>query len=568
MLVIKQISLCFSLLSLIIPTVCASPSEADTVEIHQLIRKARSLSSTNEAGAQELYTKALKCADSLNFQDEMVVTAIVARADFETYNGKLDSSIYFSLKALKYYEDQGNKKEMVQMLGRIGDVLRGNGMYDKSYDYFHQALNLLTSLNDSNLLAAIYNRMAASYFEDPRISLDTASKYATLSLAISRKLDIQRRIFNNLNILGSIETKRGNYEKALDLYYQALPILLNVAPHEEPLVLTNMARNYELLNNFRKAEELSLRSLELARKYNIPQYIGLACLNLTTIYKKTGKYEKAFTYLDLYHEVQARLMSQRVLVQVQDFDNRIAMQKKVDENRRLEYEQKITKGRFQFAFILSILLFFILLSTVGFLIFQQRQRRKMDRIVAKLDQSNLVQRRFISILAHDLRSPFNSILGFSEILKNDTNLSREEHDMAVNALYSSSHSAFQLLERLLEWSRLQSGAIQPEKKPFNLNDQITETFSLLEHNAGQKRISLEFNTQTRVDLFTDPDMIHTAIRNIVSNAIKFTHPGGSVKVSLETRNNQVLIIVKDTGIGMTPDAVSYTHLTLPTNREV
>lgn len=531
-------------------------SGQDSVRVHNMIRKGRVLDDSDGAAAQSFYNRAVRLADSLNLQDEMIAYTLVAMADYDTYRGKLDSAMHLSLKALKFYEDNGKTKESIRSLSRIGDILRANGMYDKSYDYFRKALRILREVNDSTLLASVYNRLSASYYEDLKVSLDSSSKYALLSLSIARKLNLRGRISNNLNILGSIESKKGNYLKAIDYYNQALPILSEVAPVDMALTLANMGSNYEKIKNYGKAEEANLKALELARKAGIPQYIWMACKNLSSTYQVTGRYKEACKYLELYSQIESELLSQRVLVQVQDFDNRIEIEKRNDENKRLEYEQQITKGQFKFTLILSIFLFFILISAAVFLVFQQKQRRKINQVVAKLDQSNVVLRRFISILAHDLRSPFNSILGFSDILKNEPDLSEREREMAVNSLSQTSHLTYHLLERLLEWSQLESGSIHPKKKLFILNEHIVETISLLNHAAQLKNIVLEFKAIAEVKIFADPNMIQTAVRNVISNAIKFTRPGGWVSVSLETSEDIVHVVIQDNGIGMTADVLN------------
>lgn len=543
------------LLTVFVVQAVASHRTGDSVEVRRLIRQGFALSGSDERMTYELLGRALKLADSIQFQDDTVIQALVALADYETYHGKLDASIKFSLRALKYYEEHARIKEQIRTLSRVGDILRANGMYQNGYGYFYQALNLLKKYPDSTLLATVYNRMAACFFEDLSVDLDSTVKYAGMSLDISRKLNLLPRIFNNLNILGSVESKRKNYRAALKYYHEALPILLVSSPKEEPLILANMARNYELIRDYDKAEELSLKAVLLARKYAIPQYSMMGFMNLSSVYKAKGNYREALKYLDSANRLEFRLLSQRVLVQVQEFNNRIEMEKQAVLNKQLEYDQRITQSRFRIMLVLSILLFVVLISAGGFLIYQHRQRVRMHMMMTRLDQSNLVLRRFISILAHDLRSPFNSILGFSELLKEDKELTEKDRAQAINSLYSSSRSTFQLLERLLEWSRLQSGMMSPDKRSFDLNAQVREIFSLHEHFATKKEIALEFDAEGIVEIFADPDMVQTIIRNLVTNAIKFTRQGGKVTVTIETFDNTVVIKVKDTGVGMKPEVV-------------
>lgn len=530
-------------------------AKLDSARVYDLIRQGKELTGKDEVGSIGLLKNALNLADSLGMENDQIVSVILSIADYDTYHGKLDSAIMLSLKALRYFETRGRKGETVQVLNRIGDILRANGMYENGYTFFRQALAVLKDHPDSTLLASVYNRMAACFYEDTGISLDSAERYARRSLDISRKLNIQKRIFNNLNILGSIESKRGNYRTALEYYYQALPILLVVAPKEEPLILANMSRNFAMLSEFGKAEELSRRALALSERHGIPQYELMACMNLTFIYRSQGDYRRALEFQERFSRIENELLTQRVLVQVQDFNHRSEIEKQINEKKQLALEQKVTENRLRVTYLLAALLFIILLSAVAFVLYQNRQRKKLNLLMKKLDQSNQVLKRFISIVAHDLRSPFNSILGFSELLIKETDLSDEERRVAIGHLHSSSRSTFNLLERLLEWSRLQSGSIHPQKKVINLNGLVRETLVHLEASAGIKKISLSFSEDRQIMVFADPDMILTAIRNLVSNAIKFTNPGGGVSVVLTQDEERIILNVIDNGVGMEDNVV-------------
>ena len=522
----------------------------DTAAIHSLIREGVKAQSENEQKKISLFQHAILIAESNNYQDDMVVAAQVSVCDYLIYRGEVNSAIKYALKALKYYDVKGQKKKSIEMLGRIGDILRGNEVYDESYKYFTKALDLLSQVDDSSLYATIYNQIAATYFEDSQYPLDSSWNYAKKSLAISQKLRLQYNIYSNLNILAGIETKRSNYSQAVKYFEQALPIAMITAKGDEALILTNLANTYKSMNQNSKAEALNLKALELATKYNIPQYVKLSCQNLYLLYKSVGEYKKSLDYLEESHTIEQKIISQRIQVQVQDFNYMVELDKKEDENRSLEYQQTITKSNLNLTIIITMFLSVILLSSVAFIIYQQRQKKKKRQIISELDQSNKVLKRFISILAHDLRSPFNSILGFCDMLKNDPFLTEEERTMAINNLYSSSQSTFRLLERLLEWSKLEPGSVKPIKRQCDLNELVSEAISLVEHAARLKNILIEHSFDQSPQVFSDPNMISTALRNIISNAVKFTHPGGEIHISTHIANRSIMVVVQDSGIGM------------------
>jgi len=174
----------------------------------------------------------------------------------------------------------------------------------------------------------------------------------------------------------------------------------------------------------------------------------------------------------------------------------------------------------------------------------------------KLKELNSTKDKFFSIVAHDLKNPFHSLLGFSELLDfSFDELSTEEVHEMVTLIHESAQHAYSLLENLLEWSRSQAGRIEKKPENVNLKQVILETNSLLMGTAKKKNILLNDDVDESIFLFVDINMLKTIIRNLVFNSLKFTAEGGSVKVSAQVQSNQVEITISDTGIGMTKEDI-------------
>lgn len=181
----------------------------------------------------------------------------------------------------------------------------------------------------------------------------------------------------------------------------------------------------------------------------------------------------------------------------------------------------------------------------------QTTLNQLNQANKELNELNITKDKFFSIIAHDLRSPFNTILGFSEILsENVAKYPAEKVEQFSKIIYKSSKSAFTLLENLLTWSRLQTGRLNPKIKLMNYEKIIMDVQVLCEPAANSKNIKLEINIDTSVEVLIDEQMLQTILRNLVSNAIKFTFPNGLVKVETRNLENEVLFIVSDNGIGI------------------
>jgi signal transduction histidine kinase len=173
-----------------------------------------------------------------------------------------------------------------------------------------------------------------------------------------------------------------------------------------------------------------------------------------------------------------------------------------------------------------------------------------------LREQNASKDKFFSIIAHDLRSPFTALLGLSEYLASDyMDLSKEDLKEIANGLMSSAQSTFNLLENLLQWARIKTGRIKLNPEAIELNKIIDKVLHLFMKNAQEKKILLEAEANHAVYVFADLNMIEVIIRNIVSNAIKFTNKEGKVIINTEVINEFVQISVRDNGVGMNNEAV-------------
>jgi len=170
---------------------------------------------------------------------------------------------------------------------------------------------------------------------------------------------------------------------------------------------------------------------------------------------------------------------------------------------------------------------------------------------------NATKDKFFSIIAHDLKNPFQGILSFSELLYHKY----EEYNDAdkknfIKIICDSSKGAYGLLENLLEWSRSQTNKIKFDPRQINIYEIISETFNILAINANNKHITLINEGLSGVYAFADNNMITTVIRNLISNAIKFTPEGGKITINISEIENMIEIKISDTGIGMNEETVS------------
>jgi len=182
-------------------------------------------------------------------------------------------------------------------------------------------------------------------------------------------------------------------------------------------------------------------------------------------------------------------------------------------------------------------------------------RKKEEKLLIEREQQlrelNATKDKFFSIIGHDLRSPFNSIIGFSELINKEAKgLDISEIENYAGIISSSAGQTLKLLNNLLEWARIQQGRIVFEPEQLVLNELTKEVLEFAADSAGKKSISLINSVKPGISVNADKNMLKTILRNLVSNAIKFTHTGGKVEVSAESKEKEIQVSVSDTGVGI------------------
>ncbi len=172
----------------------------------------------------------------------------------------------------------------------------------------------------------------------------------------------------------------------------------------------------------------------------------------------------------------------------------------------------------------------------------------------KLQQLNVDKDRFISILSHDLKNPFNALLGLSDLLKeNIRRFEIGEIENLVNHINQSAQNTYNLLEDILMWARIESDKITINLQKLSLKDICDDVLEIFNPIAKAKGITINYIPQDQIDVFADIEMLKMVLRNLVSNAIKFTDKGGEIKINAEENSGNITISVSDNGTGIKPD---------------
>jgi len=214
---------------------------------------------------------------------------------------------------------------------------------------------------------------------------------------------------------------------------------------------------------------------------------------------------------------------------------------------------------------LIISIFLVTTIRIGFIMFlkeidektilQKNIRIQKDKL--KLEELNKTKNKLFSIIAHDLRSPFNGILGLSELLMETVKkFEIEKSEQYLKIIISSAQNTLVLLDNLLNWARTQTGQLNFNPQKIILTPIIKGIIQISNLSAVAKNISLVQNKTEDIEVYADGNMLKIIIRNLISNAIKFTNQGGKITVSAKKEPDRVEITISDNGVGMSEESVN------------
>jgi signal transduction histidine kinase len=186
----------------------------------------------------------------------------------------------------------------------------------------------------------------------------------------------------------------------------------------------------------------------------------------------------------------------------------------------------------------------------------EKQKAEILEKNSKLNELNISKDKFFSIIAHDLRNPFNTIIGLSDLLlMNLKETDEQKLQRSLENIKGSSQQAYELLENLLFWARSQTGTLAFNPRFTDLKPLVTDSITLVSAQAARKNITIHAAIINEVVMYVDVNMIRTVLRNLLTNALKFTCQDGDVWIRLWVDNDMCTLSVKDNGTGIASEKI-------------
>jgi signal transduction histidine kinase len=501
--------------------------------------------------------------EAIDLYRQLKDTASVSKTQVDFCNNLSDRGFYKEatehlVEATKYFEKHNKKHDLVFAYFALGDLYYKMGSFDKSLHYFEESMKLEDKDDPTNNISSSLMGIGLLY-EKLKQDFDKAEQYYQLALEATNDYNYARVLIGITNNLASIYFQRNEYEKALLQFKLAYKLYQQSSFHSSAIpIALNIGLNYFKLDRLDSARIFYNEGLEKAKQASSIKHIAIAHAHLFQLDSAEGYFLSAIEHLKMKQALNDSLWKQENLDRINELEIQYETDKKEQENRQLKKENELKADLIQNHRTIEIIvaLALLLMILLGIWLLRSRKMLKtfneqLEAQKLELQQLNVTKDKFFSIIAHDLKSPFNSLFGFLELLGEDFDLlSNDEKKEIISNLQESSRNTYNLLLNLLEWTRSQRGYISYTPEKFYLADSVENVFGVLGNRARSKNQKIESDIPNGLKVYSDKMMIESVILNLVNNSIKFTPEGGQISLTAIQQNGHITISIVDNGIGI------------------
>ena len=531
----------------------------DSQKIIKLLDLSRQEQAGSITGSLEFARQALTLASSAE-DTVMMALAKLRVAELYLQKGIYDKSLALLLEALDQFKQEGMEKETGYCCETIGKIYTATGSPQQAIPYHSQAVSVSKKLNRIPDVARNYASMGSALMSMD--SIDKGLTYYLVSFMIIDSLKMESEKNELLIQIGDGYLKLGKYEKSLVNYYQAMEL----AEKNGDLFLLAQAKSrigigYFRMNNFPAALKYSRESLILADSIKTYRIAGESYLNLSGIYAAQQNYKKALDCYIRYKEASDSLLNEEKITQIGELQAKYDITQKEKENEALK-EQNLQKAatikRLVMASVIIALLLLLALAQLMMVIRLNKKTRQLNLKLAEqgkeLEDLNDQKDKFFSFVAHNLKNPFSTIMGFSELMvKSNDAKEYDKIDRYAKHILGLSEHVNKVLENLLEWSRLQRRSFTYTPEKINVTGLIRDVLEMNQKEAARKEIEIRYDLPDDLIAYADKFMVTTILQNLMSNALNFTPSLGKIEVSGHLQGSQIQVSVTDNGIGIAPE---------------
>lgn len=455
--------------------------------------------------------------------------------------------------ALRLFEDLKNLDGQVSCYIKLGSINQLNRDYKNALKYVNKANEINLKLKNKSHELDILNNKAIIYAESG--DMDNALKMFEETYN-SAKNGGERFSDNEVNALmniGLVYKEKREFAQALDYLHQSEREAQKFnLPNEEIRNQLNIALVLYEKRAYSESNEEALIAIKNARREKLLDIETEALHLIEENYLALKDYKQALEYANQYQEALSKLKNIQQDKEIATLRINYDLHK---SQQQVELLDQLNKKNERQRNLMILLVLVCVLSMVIFSISYYRIRKlNRNQIIQSklLRESNEFKNKLFSIIGHDLRSAYNSTLGFLNLLK-EGDLDKEEEQLFINKVITQSNGALNTLDNLLLWGHAQIKEIKVYPELFEVNQEIKKSINFYREQYAEKNITLDYDEQQEVLINVDRNHFDFIVRNLLSNAIKFTPSGGAVKIASSELHGQQKFCVADSGVGLSEE---------------
>ena len=501
-------------------------------------------------------SRALLLAKKQNV-DSLIANAYNKMGMASHYKGNNTAAVEYFTLAIEKYKLVNEKEPLAASYVNLGVIYYSIGEYRKAINSYQQALEIFGK-KDNNYLSTLYDNLGLCYQEID--SPNVAIKYFKKSIEIKKGLNNIDDVYNTLSSISMVYRLEGQYDKALINYNKILDYAISIKDDRKIAIsYLDIGECYFEEQNFKESIKYYNLGLEKSKKAKLNSLVQIYYQVLSDLYEKMGDNAKALAFYKMYSTNKDSSLNdviyKKLSADIAKIKNdKIRFQQKLDE---LEIQKQ---KNISLILVITIILFLIIVIVIFVQVrIHQKKNKELEKLLViisdsekKLKDSNATKDKFFSIIAHDLKNPLSAFISVTNFLisKSET-ITEEMHSTFLIKMKTSAEDLNSLLDNLLSWARSQMNKIEYYPQVFDLNLKINEIIALNKTFADNKSISVINKIEGELDVFADDNLVKTIIRNILSNAIKFTNVNGKITIFAYGFNDKVELHIADNGVGIT-----------------
>ncbi|MBN1952370.1 MAG: tetratricopeptide repeat-containing sensor histidine kinase [Bacteroidales bacterium] len=534
-----------------------SSTDDDRVRMKTFLKLSALLSTVKPGDAMQYAVKADSLA-RINNDKSGIVRSMLSQCDFYSTIGEYDVSLELAYQAIKIAEPDPKLKGFCH--NRIATIHAGMDNYEETLYHNKQSLKYSSEVGDSSGIIVDLHNVGRAFTDLQQY--DSALYY----LRFTNNYEIRHTGMADpysLTNIGNVFLELGEYDSALAYHLEAYAY--DVIADEKMLMALDeqfIAVTYLKFNMLSDAKEFAFKSLKTAKENGAYDLEFENYNTLFQIYEREGNYKKAFEYAKLYNITRDTLYERGKQSLILNLETKHLLKEQREQFKLLKKEKdlyyalsnekeeknKLYKKKQKLNLILlsvSILLFISL--AIIFIQVYRRQRMYRD-LTRQLRLANDSKEKLLSIIGHDLRGSVGTLKSAAATILECMNDVEDVREL-LESFYPVADSTYDLLENLLTWAKCNKEKIEPSFIEINLNEVVDQSIRHTQHQASAKSIDM-INNVPEITIEADQNMILSVLRNIMGNAIKFSHPKSKVIIAAEKQADEVIISITDNGVGM------------------